>query len=83
MLPTHPGRVGKKRNLTRAAAGWGLQGVLEGPGARQGVIRIQTVLGERCALTREESRRIPVTAQGPSRTHPSLTPSPLIPQFMT
>ena len=30
---------------TRAAAGWGLQGVLEGLGARQGVIRIQTVLG--------------------------------------
>ena len=62
---------------TLAAAGWGLQGVLEGPGARQGVIRIQTVLGERCALTREESRRTPVTAQGPSRTHSPPTSGPL------
>ena len=26
------GRVGRKQNLTRAAAGWGLQGVLEGRG---------------------------------------------------
>ena len=71
------GRVGPQRNLTRAAAGWGLQGIPEGPGARQGVIRIQTVLGERAALTREESRRTPVTAPGPLRTHPPPTPGPL------
>ena len=34
VLPTHPGRVGPQRNLTTAAAGWGLQGGREGPGAR-------------------------------------------------
>ena len=43
--PAHDGWVGAQRNLTRAAAGRSLQGALEGPGARQGVIRIQTVLG--------------------------------------
>ena len=32
VLPTHPGRVGRKQNLTCAAAGWGLQGGLEGRG---------------------------------------------------
>ena len=32
VLPTRGGWVGRVRNLTRAAAGWGLQGVLEGRG---------------------------------------------------
>ena len=57
---THPGRVGRNPKFDPGRqAGWCRQDGFEGPGARQGVIRIQTVLGERCALTREESAENP------------------------
>ena len=79
--PAHDGWVGAQQNLTTAAAGNCKQSGWGAPGCGKGCPHIQTVLGERCALTREESCGNPCANPGAVCTH--LSPAlQLLPRFL-